>query len=250
MICAGCGLELPPAPHGEGDPRASTTAHAVNEHAALDSPGKAHDALTALDAIQTHVSELRHAILDGQRPTPEPITRLTRATDDLTRAITHQFGEPVEPIEHHTSATQPVTTPPVWPDHLDESRADEAPHPRQPTPTNTNAAGDVTKPVTKSRPAPATPRRRSRPPRPAPLELDTVRLERGDNHSGTWRVLAGDSAQPTLVGLLEPTYHGASTKRWSARTAPGWTLVPDGPWPTRKLALLHLLDNHQRAAGA
>jgi hypothetical protein len=79
--------------------------------------------------------------------------------------------------------------------------------------------------------------------------LDTVRLEHGAD-PGVWRVLAGETEQPILVGYLEPAYSGVgSTKRCLARTA-GWTQVRGGPWPTRKAALLRLVDNHQRAAGA
>ena len=76
-----------------------------------------------------------------------------------------------------------------------------------------------------------------------------MRLEHSAD-SGVWRVLAGDMEAPVLVGFLEPTYSGGSKKRWIARTAGGWTEVSGGPWPTRKIALLQLLANHDRIARA
>ena len=91
--------------------------------------------------------------------------------------------------------------------------------------------------------------RRPRPNRPDPLDLDTVRLERG-TEPAVWQVLAGEAEQPVLVGFLEPASSGGRrSKRWIARIA-HWTHRPGGPWITRKGALVHLVDDYQRPAGA
>jgi hypothetical protein len=92
--------------------------------------------------------------------------------------------------------------------------------------------------------------RRARPNRPDPLDLDTVRLERG-TEPGVWQVLAGEAEQPVLVGFLEPASSGGCrSKRWIARTARTGPTVPGGPWIIRKGALVHLVDDYQRPAGA
>jgi len=74
-----------------------------------------------------------------------------------------------------------------------------------------------------------------------------VRLERA-SEPGAWRVLAGAADDPIVVGFLEPVSSvGRRAKRWSARPATSFTAVFGGPWPTRKAALVHLLDYQRRA---
>jgi hypothetical protein len=84
------------------------------------------------------------------------------------------------------------------------------------------------------------------------LDLDTVRLERVTEPSGWgWRVLAGDSENPILVGFLKPVLSrssGRRSSRWTARTAYFMT-VPLGPWRNRTDVLVSLVDGYQRSAG-
>lgn len=84
--------------------------------------------------------------------------------------------------------------------------------------------------------------------RPEPLDLDTVRLERivaEAGESAGWRVLAGDTETPTQVGTVKRGRRG----RWEALNA-SLVEVPGGPWRTRQDAVVHLVDQHQRRAGA
>lgn len=107
----------------------------------------------------------------------------------------------------------------------------------------------VTKPVTESEPDE---RPRTRPLRPEPLDLDTVRLERSSDSSRMgWRVLAGADDAPVLVGFLEPVLSvtGRRSSRWEAQ-APTGSRIYGGPWRTRTDALVRLVDDHQRAASA
>ncbi|WP_143027986.1 hypothetical protein [Lentzea albidocapillata] len=105
----------------------------------------------------------------------------------------------------------------------------------------------VTEPVTKDRPRTS---RAKRPARIAPLDLDTVRLERSADPTRTgWRVLAGTEDAPALVGFLEPVLSvtGRRSSRWEAQTA-SLTRVHGGPWRNRTEALARLVDDYQRAA--
>ncbi|MGI5499375.1 hypothetical protein [Lentzea sp. CA-135723] len=102
----------------------------------------------------------------------------------------------------------------------------------------------VTKPVTEDRP------RTSRAKRPAPLDLDTVRLERSSDPTRTgWRVLAGQADAPILLGFLEPmlSVTGRRSSRWEAQTS-SMTRVHGGPWRNRIDALARLVDDYQQAA--
>lgn len=104
----------------------------------------------------------------------------------------------------------------------------------------------VTKPVTEAKPRTS---RSPRSTRPAPLDLDTVRLERSSDPTRTgWRVLAGKTGAPVLVGFLEPVLSvtGRRNSRWDAQTA-SMTRVHGGPWRNRMDALARLVDDYQRA---
>lgn len=105
----------------------------------------------------------------------------------------------------------------------------------------------VTKAVTESKPRTS----RAKPlTRPAPLDLDTVRLERSSDPTRTgWRVLAGTEDAPVLVGFLEPVLSatGRRSSRWKAQTA-SLARVHGGPWRSRIDALARLVDDYQRAA--
>lgn len=104
----------------------------------------------------------------------------------------------------------------------------------------------VTKPVTEAKPRTS---RSPRSTRPAPLDLDTVRLERSSDPTRTgWRVLAGKTDVPALVGFLEPVLSvtGRRSSRWEAQTA-SMTRVHGGPWRNRMDALARLVDDYQRA---
>jgi hypothetical protein len=112
-----------------------------------------------------------------------------------------------------------------------------------PVPTRVAPAPPVTKPVTNEN-------RAARRERPAPLDVDTVRLDRSpDSSRPGWRVLAGDADTPITVGFLEPVLSvmGRRTGRWSATTA-HLIQVRGGPWRNRIDALAYLVDNYQRAA--
>jgi hypothetical protein len=247
MICAGCGLELLPAGGRRGRPARFHNGTCRQRARRARATVRATEALAALDAIETQISELRRAILTGRRPSPETTWRLTRATNDLVQSASHLAGQLVEqpaPEPAGPTVTENVTIAAASNTPADMAQDSGKPLAVQPQP----APPGVTENVTKSGQARVTPTRRSRPARPTPLDLDTVRLDRGDD-LGAWRVLAGETERPILVGFLEPAYSGGGgTKRWLARTA-GWTEVHGGPWPTRKAALLRLLDSHQRAAG-
>jgi hypothetical protein len=76
-------------------------------------------------------------------------------------------------------------------------------------------------------------------------------VERNPDPSGrTWRVLAGDADNPTLVGYVESahTVHGTrNSRRWTVTTA---ELLPTtNSARNRTQAVAALLDAHQRAAG-
>ncbi|PWK82249.1 hypothetical protein C8D88_114117 [Lentzea atacamensis] len=114
-------------------------------------------------------------------------------------------------------------------------------------PTDEPPAPPVTKPVTEDKPRTS---RAKRPARIAPLDLDTVRLERSSDPTRTgWRVLAGAEDAPVLVGFLEPmlSVTGRRSGRWEAQTA-SLTRVHGGPWRNRTEALARLVDDYQRAA--
>jgi hypothetical protein len=99
----------------------------------------------------------------------------------------------------------------------------------------------VTKKITKKRTEPAPGRATS----PAPIDVETVRLERSPDYSttGTWRVLAGAEDDPLVLGFL--CREGIRGK-WVARTA-FWVKV-SGDKSTRREALVALLLHHQQAA--
>lgn len=97
MICAGCGLEVPPSSGRPGRPAQFHNGACRQRARRARLAGQAGDALTALDAIETRVSELRRAILEGQSMAHESITRLTRAADDLAQSMTN----PVSPDQRH-----------------------------------------------------------------------------------------------------------------------------------------------------
>lgn len=113
--------------------------------------------------------------------------------------------------------------------------------------TDEPPAPPVTKPVTQDKPRAS---RAKRPTTLAPLDLDTVRLERSSDPTRTgWRVLAGAEDAPVLVGFLEPllSVHGRRSSRWEAQTA-SMSRVHGGPWRNRTEALTRLVDDYQRAA--
>ena len=104
----------------------------------------------------------------------------------------------------------------------------------------------VTKTVTEDKPRTS---RAKRSARPAPLDLDTVRLERSSDPTRTgWRVLAGQTDAPIVVGFLEPllSVTGRRSSRWEAQTA-SMTRVHGGPWRNRMDALARLVDDYQQA---
>ncbi|SMD19055.1 hypothetical protein SAMN05660733_05401 [Lentzea albidocapillata] len=105
----------------------------------------------------------------------------------------------------------------------------------------------VTKPVTEAKPRTS---RSPRSTRSAPLDLDTVRLERSSDSTRTgWRVLAGATDAPVVVGFLEPVLSvtGRRSSRWEAQTA-SMARVHGGPWRNQMDALARLVDDYQRAA--
>lgn len=105
----------------------------------------------------------------------------------------------------------------------------------------------VTKPVTENKPRTSLVKN---PARPALLDLNTVRLERSSDPTRTgWRVLAGQTDAPIVVGFLEPmlSVTGRRSSRWEAQTA-SMTRVHGGPWRNRMDALARLVDDYQQAA--
>jgi hypothetical protein len=103
---------------------------------------------------------------------------------------------------------------------------------RRAEPEPTSPTADETKNATNKLERKTQPRRRST--RPAPLDLDTVRLEHSAD-PGAWRVLAGDTEHPTSVGYLYPQVSVRDRKKWLARYE-DWTTVHGGPWSTRRAA--------------
>lgn len=96
------------------------------------------------------------------------------------------------------------------------------------------------------------PRRRTRttPARNTVLDLESVRLERRAEGRSGWRVLAGSSEEPILVGFLEPDFSrttGRRNGRWHALT-PALIKVSGGPWRNRDAAMVRLVDSYQRIA--
>ena len=237
MICAGCGLELPPKT-GRGRPaRFHNGACRQRAHRAKASQPIA--VLAALDAVETAAREIRWAVLTSS-PTRQAAHQLADAMRELTEHLREQT--PIRrasdtAITH--SATTPVDAPPSTltnsSEHVNQL---PAPPPRQ----------AVTKNVTKIKGGSATSRSRRRTSASAALDLDTVRLEPSAD-PGTWRVLAGETGDSILVGTLTPALSFGRRRKWEARDQ-GWITVPGGPWPTRQAALIHLLDSHQRRAGA
>ena len=221
MICAGCGLELPPKITGRGRPaRFHNGACRQRAHRAKASQPTA--VLAALDAIEAAVSEIRRAVL-----TASPSHQAAYQLADTTRELTDRLFEQA-PVDASPST--------VGSEHVQQSAAPRA------------EPAAVTEKVTKPKRRRATPRPRRRTPTSAPLDLDTVRLQPSAD-PGTWRVLAGDTGDPILVGTLGPALSFGRHRKWEARDQ-GWITVPGGPWPTRQAALIHLLDDRQRRAGA
>lgn len=246
MICAGCGLELPHGTGSRGRPARFHNGTCRQRAHRARTVRQGADALAALDTIENAVSELRRAILAGQRPSPDALGRLARVANNLAG----QLGEPVQvatPVE--PAVTELVTLPgasSVLPNDSSAAGESDEPAAGRPRPLRVAVTENVTEP-SDNRTRATSARRRPRSIRSARLDLDTVRLERSAN-PGVWRVLAGDRERPTLVGYLEPTFSIGGAKRWLPRTE-HLTNVADRPLTTRKAALLRLLSHYQRAAG-
>lgn len=229
MKCPGCGSPLP-AGAGRGRPARYHNA-TCRQRARRARLAAVHgDVLDALTAVESATSEVRRAILIGGSP-DDAGRQLAHAAAELTQRLgLPRPGLTIEPV-----AGRPVTksvTPP--------SEETELPHPVP--------APDVTKPVTEQ-PSPVR-RPPSRRAAPALLDLDTVRQERSaDPIRPGWRVLAGPTDAPVLVGFLEPVYSvtGRRSSRWEARTE-RLTLIQGGPWCNRDQALANLVDAYQRVA--
>jgi hypothetical protein len=157
----------------------------------------------------------------------EAVRLLAQATAELGQQLGHT--RPTPSPEANRGVTKSVT------DQDD-----------QPTPTSPAAAQPVTKSVT----ANTRPRQRREPRtrRPVPLDVDTVRQERStDPLRPGWRVVAGETDTPVLLGFLEPVFSvtGRRSSRWEARTD-RLTLVSGGPWRSRAAALVQLVGAYQR----
>lgn len=247
MICAGCGLELPHGTGSRGRPARFHNGTCRQRAHRARTVRQGADALAALDAIENAVSELRRAILAGQRPSPDASGRLARVANNLAG----QLGEPVQvatPVE--PAVTELVTLPgasSVLPNDSSAALESDEPAAGRPRPLRVAVTENVTESSDRRARVPSARRRRPRSARSAPLDLDTVRLERSAD-PGVWRVLAGDRERPTLVGYLEPTFSIGGAKRWLPRTE-HMTSVADRPLATRKAALLRLLGHYQRVSG-
>ncbi|MBB6381157.1 hypothetical protein BKA01_008434 [Pseudonocardia eucalypti] len=246
MICAGCGLELPHGTGSRGRPARFHNGTCRQRAHRARTARQGVEALAALDAIEEVVSELRRAILAGQRPSPDASGRLARVANNLAGRLGEpvQVATPAEPV-----VTELVTLPgasSALPHDSSAARESDEPAAGRPRPLrvavteNVTESSDIRARVTSARRPP-------RSTRSAPLDLDTVRLERSAD-PGVWRVLAGDRERPTLVGFLEPTFSIGGVKRWLPRTEHR-TSVTDRPLATRKAALLRLLGHYKRAAG-
>jgi hypothetical protein len=227
--CAGCGSPLP-AGSGFGRPARYHNA-TCRQRARRARLATTHsEVLEALAAVDSATGELRRAVLAGEGP-DKAGHQLVQAAAELAQRL----GLPNTGL-----ATEPVTGRPVTKSVTPPSDQIKPSHP-QPAP-------EITKPVTE-RPRPAR-RPRSRAAAPTPLDLDTVRQVRStDPLRPGWRVLAGPTDAPVLVGFLEPVYTvtGRRSSRWEARSD-RLTLVSGGPWRNRTQALSNLVDAYQRVA--
>lgn len=238
MICTGCGRELP-ARASRGRPaRFHNAACRQRAHRARHA-SRHHDVLAALTELEAAASELRRALLAGG-DTTEGGSRLAAASTavgallpDATPTASPSTEPPVaEPV------TKSVTEPRAKASAAEPSASAPARAPQR-EPAATRPFRSVTKRLTKRD-------------RPAPIDLNTVRVERNPDPSGrTWRVLAGDADNPTLVGYVESahTVHGTrNSRRWTILTA---ELLPitSRAARNRTQAVAALLDAHQRAAG-
>lgn len=197
MICAGCGDDLP-AGAGRGRPARfhGPTCRQRARRARLASRNA--DALAAVAAVESAASELRRVLL-AHGDAREAGQRLAQCVTAVQRLL--PVAVPV---------TEPVTTR-TPADHAEFAHLSAVSPPGQ-------APDAVTKAVTeKSSRRPGRGRRR-----PVPLDLETVRVERNTEPTGaTWRVLAGDTDEPVLIGYVEAARTatgGRASGRWTAIT--------------------------------
>ena len=173
--------------------------------------------LAALDAVEAAVSELRRTVFT-RGSSNEAAGRLADATSDVIDQLSERTLSPTAV----PAVTETVTIPVGASTHATTGGAHTEPP----------SAPVVTETVTKLERGGMTSRRRGRTPRPAPLDLDTVRLERSAD-PGVWRVLVGETNYPIPVGYLEPALAVGRRRKWVARDE-GSTTVLGGPCPPAK----------------
>ena len=176
-----------------------------------------HDPRAAVDELLAAIAPLA-APRDNADVTSPTMDHACPTAEPVTKSVTEKSVTPPRPVEPLSEPTQGRTSRP------------------------SNISEGVAKKVTKS-PAKRA-RRQAR--ATGPIDVDTVRLERGADYdtSGTWRVVAGAHDDPIVIGFLRR--HGLS-KKWQANTA-SWITVSGGPWRTRQDALVQLLLHHERRA--
>jgi hypothetical protein len=230
VICAGCGLELSPKPSKRGRPTRFHDATCRQRAHRASLATRHHDLLSTLVTVESTISDIRRAILSGQEPSDNAGRRLQEATSEVLRQLDQTAPHTEQAITE--SVTIIASAPPEPPDVV--------------TATSSHATENVTKRTARQRPRP-----KPRIARPAPLDLDTVRLARRGPQESGWRVLAGSDEEPIVVGFLEPVFSrttGRRNGRWQAVTDHQHTL-PGGPCRNRTDALVRLIDSYQRAAG-
>lgn len=233
MLCAGCGL---PVSTGSGPGRPARYHNATcRQRARRARMATQHgDILAAVAAVESAASDIRHALLTNGDPS-QAGHLLTQAVAELAQRLQLPRPASTPGPDIDLRVTKPVTTP------------DDQPHEASRPTLAPPVTQSVTEPATDKR---QSPQRRARSARPAPLDLETVRQERStDPVSPGWRILAGDTNAPIVVGFLEPVLSvtGRRSGRWQARRKL-LTLVPGGPWRNRTDALVHLVDDYQHAA--
>lgn len=240
MVCAGCGVELPP---GTGRGRRARFHNATcRQRAHRARVASRHgEVLDALHVVESAVVELRRVVLAEEAAPTEAGRRLEQAAQELVRRLDEvSAAQAATPTTATPRVTKPVTV------------SESTPPAGSLRPGQSTASPDtfVTKKVTKQRQAKSGPssERRSTA-RSSRLDLETVRLERiSDPASPGWRVLAGEESDPVILGFLKPAYsaNGHRNGRWQARTAHHLAL-PGGPWRNRTDAVVRLVDSYQRA---
>jgi hypothetical protein len=196
--------------------------------------------LAAITELEATVSELRRAVLTGS-DTTETSHRLARASAAVEQLLHDAAPSTSAPAFTEEPITKSVTETGTEPAARESSTPARAPAtdsaPRR-EPAATRPLRSVTKPITKED-------------RPPPIDPTTVRIERNTNPTGpTWRVLAGDADNPTLIGFATAGYTSTgnrSSNRWKAITIGGLALRDDAR--SRAHAVAVVLDSYLRATG-